>query len=132
MLLFFASCDKSENYDDLLPYRTVDYIVNMALPQYSDLLIPGQSKETPENIGVKGILIYNFNGSYKAFDLACPHLDPTTCAKMTFDGSLFLECPCDDARFSIYDGSPQTDGINYRAREYHIVRLNNTQLRITN
>lgn len=131
-ILSFYTCDKTEDYNDMLPYHVVDFVVNMNLPQYSDLLIPGQSKETPENYGVKGILIYNFNGNYKAFDLACPHLTLSACSKMFFDGSLFLNCPCDDARFSIYDGSPQTNGISNWAREYYVVKLSNSQLRITN
>jgi len=131
MLLSLAGCDKTENYDDVLPYRVVDFVANLTLPQYNALMIPGQSAETTD-YGIKGVLIYNFNSSFKAFDLACPHLDPATCTKMTFDGSLFLKCPCDEAKFSIYDGSPQTNGINYRAREYHVEKLSETQLRITN
>ena len=104
----------------------------MNLPQYSDLQITGVYKETPSNIGIQGVIIYNFNGTYKAFDLACPHKPVRSCSKMTFDGSLFLTCPCDDARFSIYDGSPQTGEISDFAREYHVEQLGGNQLRITN
>lgn len=131
IVISLTNCDKTENYDDVLPYKTVNFIVYFNNPEYNGLEIPGVWKETT-SYGVKGVLIYNFNGSFKAFDLACPHLDPATCSKMTFDGSLFLTCPCDAARFSIYDGSPQTNGINYRAREYHVERLNDSQLRISN
>ena len=126
-----TSCDDAVS-NDLLPNITVNYIVNMNLPQYSGLQIPGVSKETPSNIGVQGILIYNFNGSYKAFDLACPHLPVNSCAKMEFDGSILLTCTCDDATFSIYDGSPQTNGVANSAREYHVEILGGNQLRITN
>lgn len=131
LIVFLTTCDKEEQYNDLLPYQTVDFVANMNLPQYSELLIPGQSVVT-DDYGIKGVLIYNFNGSYKAFDLACPHLDPATCQKMSFDGALFLECFCDDSKFSIYDGSPQTNGVEYWAREYHVTKLNDINLRITN
>jgi len=130
-IVFFSACDKEIDYKDVLPYRVVDFVVNMNNPEYIDLLIPGQSAEA-SNYGVRGILIYNFNGSFKAFDLACPHLAPTDCSKMTFDGSLFLECHCDDSKFSIYDGSPQTNGVDNWAREYHVEKLDATHLRITN
>ncbi len=89
-------------------------------------------KETPDNIGIQGIIIYNFNGSYKAFDLACPHKPVRSCDKMEFDGSLFLKCPCDDAKFSIYDGSPQSSDVVDFAREYHVQEMGGNQLRITN
>lgn len=130
-ILSFYTCDKTEDYNDVLPYRVVDFVADMNLPEYVDLQIPGQSVET-DNYGLKGIVIYNFNGNYKAFDLACPQIPLSTCSRMTFDGSLFLNCPCDEAKFSIYDGSPQTDGVSYWAREYYVVKLSNSQLRITN
>ncbi len=130
-IVFLTTCDKEENYNDVLPYRAVDFVVNLNLPQYNDLLIPAQYVETLD-YGIKGVLIYNFNGSYKAFDLACPHLNPATCQKMSFDGSLFLECYCDDSKFSIYDGSPQTNGIDNWAREYRVTKLDASNLRITN
>ncbi len=131
LIVFLSSCDKEETYNDVLPYRVVDFVVNLNNPQYIDLLIPGQSVVN-NDYGVQGVLIYNFNGSYKAFDLACPHLDPLSCQKMSFDGSLFLECHCDDSRFSIYDGSPQTNGVGNWAREYHVVVIDGTNLKVTN
>jgi nitrite reductase/ring-hydroxylating ferredoxin subunit len=104
----------------------------MNLPQYSDLLIPGVYKETPPEIGVQGIIIYNFNGTYKAFDMACPHLAVNSCSKMTFDGALWLKCPCDEEKFSIYDGSARSGSISNLAREYHVQVLGTNQLHITN
>jgi len=130
-IILIVSCSDPVS-QDLLPNVPVNYIVNMNNVQYSDLQIPGVFKETPSNIGVKGILIYNFNGTYKAFDLACPHLPVTSCDKMEFDGSILLTCTCDDTKFSIYDGSPQTNGISNSAREYHVEVLGGNQLRITN
>ena len=126
-ILSFFTCDKTEDYNDVLPYRVVDFVANLTMPQYNALMIPGQYAETTDH-GVNGVIIYNFNGNFKAFDLACPHITPSACSKMFFDGSLFLNCPCDDAKFSIYDGSPQTNGVSHWAREYHVVKLNSSQL----
>jgi len=130
-IVLVVSCKEPE-YNDLLPNVTVNFTVNMNLPQYSDLQIPGTYKESPSNIGVKGIIIYNFNNTYKAFDLACPHLAVSSCSKMEFDGSLFLKCLCDDTTFSIYDGSPQSNGASNWAREYKVQVLGGNRLQITN
>jgi len=132
VLLLSGKCSDPEEPTDLLPDIQVNYIVNMNLPLYQDLLIPGAYAETPQNIGVQGIIIYNFNNQYKAFDLACPHYPTGSCDKMTFDGSLYLTCPCDETKFSIYDGASQNENVSQRAREYHVEELGGNQLRITN
>ncbi len=130
-LLIAGKCE-DEHPPDLLPDVEVNYIVNMNLPLYQDLLIPGGYANTPSNIGVQGIIIYNFNNQYKAFDRACPHLSPGSCAQMEFDGTFYLVCPCDNAEFSIYDGSAQNENISQRAREYHVQNLGDNRLKITN
>ncbi len=131
-LFISGSCKDNTQPTDLLPEVNVNYIVNMNLPLYQDLLIPGGYAETPVDVGVQGILIYNMNNRYKAFDLACPHYTPGSCGQMTFDGSLFLECPCDQTHFSIYDGASQNENVPQRAREYFVEVMGGNQLRITN
>ena len=131
LLLFlsiFFSCEKNET-NDILPDVTVNETINLNLPQYVDLLTSGGWEYTTG--GIKGILILN-NGltpKYKAFERACPNYD---CDKaMTFDGSLKLKCSCDESEYSILDGSPQTSGNSYFAREYK-VNVVGTSLIITN
>jgi len=51
---------------------------------------------------------------------------------MTFDGSTKFTCPCDKSEYSFLDGSPQTTGNIYFAREYRVVVTSNSTLTITN
>jgi nitrite reductase/ring-hydroxylating ferredoxin subunit len=130
LLLFlstFFSCEKNET-NDLLPDATVNETINLNLSQYVNLLTP--SGWVYASGGVKGIFIQYSGTSYKAFDRACPNYD---CSKaMTFDGSLKLKCSCDSSEYSIIDGSPQTSGNSYFAREYKVNVVSSTSLIITN
>ncbi len=129
-ILAFLSCDDTQ-YNDLLPDRVVDVTINLSLPIYVDLQIPGGWSETPitPEYGFKGIFLINRNSSYVAFERACPHLTITACSRMSFDG-LFFKCPCDNSTFSSLDGS--SSDVPYQAREYHVQVINASTLRITN
>lgn len=125
-IFFFVSiisCEKNET-NDILPDVDVNITVDLKLPQYIDLQIPSGWAYT--NGGLKGIIIQNTgtgNPNFKAYDRACPNYDCTT--PMAFDGSLKLTCPCDNSFYSIIDGSPQTSGNNYFAREYKVTEIGN-------
>lgn len=130
VLIFCLSCEKNET-DDLLPVVLVDESINLNLPQYSDLLTPTGWVYTTG--GYKGIFIQNIGiggTPYKAFERACPNNDCNT--PMTFDGTTKFICPCDKSEYSVLDGSPQTAGNNYFAREYRVVVVSSSQLNITN
>lgn len=128
-LLFFTflfSCEKNET-NDLLPDVSVSVTVNMELPSYISLQTIGGYSYI-ENEGIKGIIVVRRSTEYKAFDRACPNND---CQEpMTYNG-LKLKCSCDDSEYSILDGSPQTSGNSYFAREYRVT-VNGSYLQITN
>lgn len=129
LLLCIISCEKNET-NDILPNRDVNITVDLNLPQYIDLQIPSGWAYT--NGGLKGVVILNTgtgNPNFKAFDRACPNYDCTS--PMIFDGSLKLTCPCDNSIYSIIDGSPQTSGNKYFAREYKVTEIGNALI-ITN
>lgn len=132
ILVSFFSCDDPK-YNDLLPSTSVDVVIDLNLPQYIGLQVSGSWVNTPTTpgYGIKGILIYNKNKTYIAFERACPHLTVTDCSRMDFDG-LYLNCPCDDSKFNIFNGGTSTTGVVYNAREYHVQVINSTTLRITN
>lgn len=121
LLLFipiFFSCESSGT-NDALPDKDVSVTVDLNLPQYIDLQVA--SGWSYASGGINGIVIRNTgtgSPNYKAFDRACPNYDCSS--SMTFDGSLKLTCPCDESTYSIIDGSPQTSGNNYFAREYKV------------
>ena len=130
VLAVFFSCEKNDT-NDLLPDVFVDETINLNLPQYINLQTP--SGWAPTNGGIKGIVIQNSgigNPPYKAFDRACPNND--CAAPMDFDGSLKLKCSCDNSEYSIINGFPQTAGNTYFAREYKVIVLNTSTLKITN
>lgn len=129
VLLFSISCEKNET-NDILPEFSFNETINLNLPQYIDLQVPGGWAYT--NGGIQGIIIQNTGiGSppYKAFERACPNYDCNS--PMVFDGSLKLKCTCDDSEYSIYDGSPQTQGNHHFAREYRVTQSGST-LNISN
>ncbi len=127
--LLIFSCD-NPTPNDLLPNTPVDITINLNNPEFNNLQIPSGWAYTSG--GIKGILLYNRNGTYVAFDRACPHLAPTSCSAMVFDGFL-LKCTCDNSLFNIFNGGiSETEGVNYSAREYHVQVINASSLRITN
>lgn len=130
VLLCFSGCSDDE-METLLPNVPVDVTVNLNLPQFIDLQTPTGFAYTTG--GVKGILIHNQGVGtppYKAFDRACPNND---CASpMEFDGSLKMTCPCEEISYSIIDGSPQSSGGKYFAREYKVTMVNASTIHISN
>lgn len=132
-LLIVWGCDKSTP-NDLLPDTQVDVTIDLNLPSYQNLLVPGGWAFTPTTpgYGIKGILIYNQGGNFLAYERACPHLEVSVCTAMTFDG-LLLKCTCDNSVFNIFNGGvSQTTGIEYTAREYHVQEIGTATLRISN
>jgi len=130
LLISFISCEKNDT-EDLLPDVPVDVYVNLNLPQFINL--QAASGWVTTNDGIKGVFIQNIGvGSppFKAFELACPNYDCNSA--MSFDGSLKFKCSCDKSEYSVIDGSPQTDGNSQFAREYRVVQLSTSTLKITN
>ena len=133
----FISCEDYKP-NDLLPNRDVNVTIDMSLPRYQNLLVPGGYASTPSpptypEYGFKGILIINRNGNnYVAYDRACPHYGVSDCSAMTYNG-LYLICPCDNSEFNPLNGGVSaTEGIDFQAREYHVEPLEGTNiLRIT-
>ena len=125
-ILIFA-CESSDDYSrcDIINNETI----NLANPQFIDLQVPGGWAYS--NGGPKGLVIYNFNNSYKAFSRECP-TDKTCSGKMSIINDFKLVCPCDDSEYSILDGSRQTPGITESVCEFRITPLGNTILNITN
>ncbi|MBS9767443.1 MAG: hypothetical protein KGV44_07875 [Flavobacteriaceae bacterium] len=129
LLLLFFSCEKNET-NDLLPNVVVNVPVNLNLPQYYKLQIPGNYTYI-SNGGVNGIwLIARKTNSFKAFDASCPEYNCKE--KMEFDGVFKLKCKCHNVEYSVYDGSPQDKKHTRFAREYQVRRVDKFNLLITN
>jgi len=129
LMLTLFSCEKNETYD-ILPDVPVNITINLNLPQFNKLKTPPNWEYI--NGGINGILIQSTGQTpaYKAYDRACPNNDCTS--SMVYDGSLRMKCPCDNSEYSILEGSPQTTGNSYFAREYRVTQINATTIIITN
>lgn len=130
MFFLALSCsDNDDNSNDILPNIPVNQTIFLNNPEFITLQTPGNWAYAQG--GISGIIIYRSLGSsYIAFDRAAPHLAPQNCSQMIVNFPIMI-CPCDDSKFSILDGSPQTDGIFHAAKQYRVT-VNGNTLQITN
>ena len=127
-ILTLSSCkDDFVDNNKYLPNISVNFSVDLNLPEANGLLVVGGYAKFP-NQGIRGVIVFN-NGldNYIAFDLACPHIPLQDCSTMTFNqGDLFMKCECDGEKFSKLDGSPLNPNIQYAARMYLVEKSGNT------
>jgi nitrite reductase/ring-hydroxylating ferredoxin subunit len=129
-ILFFA-CTESGDNNDCFPFISVNETINLDLPQFIDLQVPGGWAYTVG--GHQGLIIYNINGvQFKAYDRLCPGQNISSCSQMIVDSNLRILCQCDDSEFNILNGQPLTPGVECFAKEYLVENLNGTILRVTN
>ena len=134
-ILFFTLFSCSDNDTDpnnILPNIPVNETVFLNNPQYIDLKAVGGWAYTQG--GISGIILYRAGTTnYIGWERSAPHLSPQNCSQMTVKNTIIMYSSCGEgSKFSIIDGSPQTDGINYAARQYRVDILGNNTLRITN
>ena len=130
-VLAFSNCTNHNQNNDILPYIPVNETINLSLPTYINLTVPGGWAYTTG--GISGIIVYNINGTqFKAYERSAPHISPRSCSQMVVENSIRMKCPCDDSEFNILNGAPLTNGVSHSAREYLVTNLNGTVLRITN
>ena len=130
-LFTLSSCTNNNENNDILPNIPVNETINLSLPSYDNLLVPGGWAYASG--GINGIIVYNINGDqFKAYERSAPHLPSSNCSQMVVENNIRMKCLCDDSEFNILNGAPLTEGISYFAREYLVTNLNGTILQITN
>jgi nitrite reductase/ring-hydroxylating ferredoxin subunit len=130
-ILILSNCTSDPQNNDILPYIQINETVDLTLPEFVNLNVPGNWAYGSG--GIKGIIIYNMNGThFKAYERSAPHLQPRSCSQMIVENGLRMKCLCDDSEFNILNGAPLTSGITYSAREYLVTNLNGAILQITN
>lgn len=115
--LLFACDDSGFNNNNpyIDNYRfTVD--LNLSLPAYSVLTIPGNGKYIP-GYGERGLIVFYTGSGYNAFDAACPNQEVTNCSTMYIDG-LNAICQCDGAEYNLYTG--QAPEMQYPMKPYRV------------
>ena len=104
-----------------------EFEFSLDLPLYDGLRFAGGSI-TIDQLGVKGVHLYNLDGSQiLAWEASCPNQRPSDCSKTTIN-DIIVECSCDDSTYSLVTGQPLTDGVEYGLINYGIRRSGNLVL----
>ena len=131
IIVLSLGCANNPINTNCFPFVTVDGTIDLNLPQFIDLQVPGGWAYT--NGGLQGLIIYNLNGvQFKAFDRLCPGQNLSSCSQMTVGSNLRIICSCDGSEFNILNGAPLTEGSTCFANEYLVDNVNGSLLRITN
>jgi hypothetical protein len=130
-LLLSAKCNNQNQHP--VPFVPVDVTIDIQLPSYSDL--QGVGGWTYLNGGSRGIIVYRKGiDEYVAFDRHSP-ADPNGICPFALypDEQNFLQLKdsCNNAVFSLYDGSPVSNSI-YGLRQYATQFNGNNLLRVYN
>ena len=116
-----------------MPNVPVDVTIDLSFPSYSAL--QGVSGYTYVNGGSRGIIVYRKSlDEFVAFDRHSPADIEGTCVEPLYpDANNFLELidSCNNARFSLYDGSPISNS-EYGLRQYATQYNGSNILRIFN
>jgi len=128
--ILFLACIKNTQQNDCYRHIAVNESVNLDLPQFINLRVPGGWVYT--NGGFQGLIVHNNGVEFKAFDRLCPRQHIASCSQMVVVDDFRLRCPCDGSEFNILNGVPLTQGVTCFANEYLVENLNGSLLRITN
>ncbi|WP_025742748.1 Rieske (2Fe-2S) protein [Aquimarina pacifica] len=127
LLILSCSSDDGSDNNQFLPSTSINYQINLDLPQFSDLKFSGNHYvDKTENGSIKGIIIYNLNDTqFSAFELSDPNHVPSSCSTQTING-LTATCDCEDGNsYNIITGQ-QTEGEGqFSLRAYAIRRTGN-------
>ncbi|NRA13004.1 MAG: hypothetical protein HRT57_13705 [Crocinitomicaceae bacterium] len=122
-----------QNTTHPVPSIPFDISINITLPTYSSL--QGVSGYAYVNGGSRGIIVYRRGiNDFIAFDRHSPADVTGVCAQpLTPDvgNFLMLNDTCNNAQFSLYDGSPMS-GFEYGLRQYAVTWDGNQTVRIYN
>lgn len=131
LIIICFGCSGNGVINNCFTNNFVDETLNLDLPQYINLKVPGGWSYAVG--GHRGIAIFNLNGSqFKAYDRLCPEQDQTSCTPMVVENSIILKCTCDENEYNILNGSPLTSGGTCFAKEYLVQVISPTVIRITN
>ncbi|WP_438425922.1 Rieske (2Fe-2S) protein [Aquimarina macrocephali] len=129
-VLLILSCSSDDNGDNnqFLPPSSVNYQINLNLPQFNKLKFPSNHfVDNSENGSIKGVIIYNIdNTQYSAFELSDPNHSPSSCSAQTIDG-ITSTCNCDDGNsYNIVTGQQTSGDGQFGLRRYRVRREGNT------
>ena len=131
LLLLSSKCNNQNQHP--VPFVPVDITIDMQLPSYSNL--QGVGGWTYLNGGSRGIIVYRKAiDEFVAFDRHAPSDPEGSCPIALYpDNQNFLQFidSCNNAVFSLYDGSPVSNSI-FGLRQYATQFNGNNLLRVYN
>lgn len=131
LLLLLSSCKVNNNHP--VPDVPFDITIDMTLPTYDDLL--GVGGYAYVNAGSRGVIVYRRGiEDFVAFDRHSPADVNGNCNQpLTPDANNFLVLndTCNNAQFSLFDGSP-VEGSEFGLRQYATAWGGGNTLRIYN
>ena len=131
LIILTTSCVKNNN--NPVPSIPFDITIDINLPSYNALISVGTWAYV--NGGSRGIIVYRRSiDEFIAFDRHSPADPEGTCFLPLFpdeNNFLVLKDTCNNATFSLYDGSPMTNS-EYGLRQYATQFNGSNLLRIYN
>lgn len=128
VFMIFCACTNAPFQNQCLPNIIVDETINLDLPQFIDLRVPGGWVST--RLTNRNVVIINRSSGFKAFDLQCP--EEHCSSSMNYDG-LKLICTCNQEEYNpLSGGAPLTEGVECFAKEYLTQTINSSTIRISN
>ena len=127
--ILILSCNSK---DDFIQNVYVNETIALDLPQYSEILMPGNSIFIQG--GIEGIIIYHGLGKeYKVYDRNCSYEPSLTCSYIDSVNSGIAYCGCCTSAFLINNtGEPINAPAILPLKEYNWSLDNNNVMRIFN
>ncbi|MEN2399589.1 hypothetical protein GKZ90_0007365 [Flavobacterium sp. MC2016-06] len=126
-VLFSCSDSGNSNKNPYIPNYAINAYLETNLPLYSNLKFISNPVFIP-NYGAKGLIVMKTGeGTYNAFDAACPNQAIASCNAMTIDG-INAVCSCDKTSYNLFTG---LGGKEYPLKQYR-TEVNGTVIHIYN
>jgi hypothetical protein len=109
-------------------------LINTSLPQFNNLLFPGNFITLNDNYGINGIVVYYVGGTnYTAFELSDPNHQLNSCSRLTMDGTIAV-CDCDDGNTYTVPGNglPQSGTTGQFSLVPYAVEVSGNTIRVFN
>jgi Rieske Fe-S protein len=125
------NCNK--NNQERAFYPALDVYINISLPQYTTLQVPGGWAYVAG--GLRGILVYAKGGNeFVAYDRNCTYNEANSCgtAEVNAD-NILVDCLCDGSQYNIFNGAVNTSPATLPLKGYQTsFNSGNNTLRIYN
>lgn len=118
LLCVLSACSENErsNNNPYIPNYSVNVSLDTNLPLYNNLRFVSNPVFVP-NYGAKGLIVMKTGeGTYNAFDAACPNQELNSCTAMTING-INAVCSCDKTEYNLYTG---LGGKKYPLKQYKV------------